>query len=305
MIRKGSRTLMVLLVVTGVCGDAIAQYPYGRRPDLPPELQRESSRISNPTANPYAPAKTPEAPKKQTPAVGTPSLPGYGSGTVPGAGVRPSAMPGSTLPGAALPTGTSVPPQATPAVGQPLKPMPLLNPYPQPQPRANTGAAVYGQHNPVYPQEKPFADYKAPGAFSPYMNLYRRDTVPGMDNYTMYVKPAIEAQQQEATARQQAQAARQQQAEAQRAAEMSRLPQVGASYGNLNSGASGTTYGFGTLPPTPPAADVATPGSDTSAEKEKGTDQETEDELGTVRINLLNPYLPAGTGTGTPTKVIP
>ncbi len=39
---------------------------------------------------------------------------------------------------------------------------------------------------------KPFANYRRPPAFSPYMNLFRDDTVNGLDNYNAFVRPAME-----------------------------------------------------------------------------------------------------------------
>ena len=47
---------------------------------------------------------------------------------------------------------------------------------------------------------KPFSNYRAPSAYSPYMNIFREDNSSrGINNYYSYVKPALDQQHQDTT----------------------------------------------------------------------------------------------------------
>lgn len=216
--------------------------------------------------------------------------------TVPTPGRNLTQVPGlNGLPQPGNNVGTSVTPNT---VMQPMrptqnvsKPLPPLNPYPQPTLQAPTGRVQYGQHNPSASTQKPFADYQKPATFSPYMNLYRRDNFSGIDNYNLYVKPALEAEQQNAQTQREIMDLRQQQQQQQQAATQPTRSQ-GVVYGRLNSGV-GASYGFsgssGLRQTAPPAAEQA-------PQEEEEEEEEKKEERGNLYINPYNPYLPPGVG---------
>ena len=51
----------------------------------------------------------------------------------------------------------------------------------------------FQQQTPVI--RKPFSWYQTPSDFSPYLHLYREDTVEGIDNYNLLVKPLLDQQE--------------------------------------------------------------------------------------------------------------
>lgn len=234
---------------------------------------------------PKDPRSQPTMGTAQPKAGGAVSAPaGYGSGQVPGGGnVAPSVTPNTVMPGAA--------PGARPAGGTARPPMPLLNPYPQAQPMVHNIPVTYGQHTPRGPVEKPFANYQAAPVVSPYMNLYRRDNYTGVDNYTFYVKPALQAEQdrqQTQTRLNELQRAQTEQQAAQYNASV-RTATVGASYGQVNTGYTaphpGASYGFSGIG-APIRPEVAP-----APEEEKKTDKEKMDEDGKKRMPVINPYM--------------
>ena len=192
-----------------------------------------------------------------------------------------------------IPSGTAVPHAQQPA----YKPMPVFNPYQQTNRKiSGGGAAVYGQFTPSGPVDRPFEHYQAPSHISPYMQLYRTDNILGIDNYNMYVKPAIEAEQQRIEMQNQLDTLQQQQQ-----AQMQQNPQLfqqnpqstqsvsGAVYGNINSGLGAS---YNTTAPNVPTTEQATSQEDEEDETQK-TDQQT-DQNTTPNYNVLNPYIPAG-----------
>lgn len=216
--------------------------------------------------------------------------------TVPTPGRNLTQVPGlNGLPQTGNNVGTSVTPNT---VMQPMrptqnvsKPLPPLNPYPQPTLQAPTGRVQYGQHNPSASTQKPFADYQKPATFSPYMNLYRRDNFSGIDNYNLYVKPALEAEQQNAQTQREIMDLRQQQQQQQSATQSTRSQ--GVVYGRLNSGV-GASYGFSGssgLRQTAPPAEQAP-----QEEEDEEDEEEKKEERGNLYINPYNPYLPPGVG---------
>ncbi len=206
---------------------------------------------------------------------------------------------------AGLPQGGNIP--GAGVTGTTGRPMPTLNPYQnlqQPQVRSFNGPAQYGQHNPSAATEKPFANYEAAPLINPYMNLYRRDNFTGIDNYNLYVKPAIEAEQKrqqmqhQLNAMQENQTQYQQQAQTQFNANVGAAT-VGASYGQMNTGTNvnqpGASYGFSGTGPTvhvdPEAAAVKTDKEklDEKAEKDKKEEEEK-------NASYFNPYVPQRRG---------
>lgn len=256
-----------ILVLSGV--SASAQYP---APGAPM------------TASPSAPAMVPAAP-----GVAAPSRPAITSAT-PNT-VNAGFPQGGTVPGIPGASG---------------RPMPTLNPYQgmqQSPVRSFNGPAQYGQHTPSAAPEKPFANYEAAPMISPYMNLYRRDNYTGIDNYNMYVKPALEAEQK----RQQMQMQLNSMQEAQTQQQIQQQAQfntnvgastVGASYGQMNTGMNanrpGASYGFSGSGPTV----HVDPASLEKTDKEKADEKaEKEDEKDDEKdAAYFNPYVPKRRG---------
>lgn len=118
-------------------------------------------------------------------------------------------------------------------------PVPFLNPYPDPAARINSVPVQYNAGTPAGVQ-KPFADYRAPDNFSPWMNLYRGGNRSGIDNYNFYVRPALEAQQQRDQTQRDMRNMQQQQNTA--TAQQQNQARYGASYGDLTRGPA--SYGF-------------------------------------------------------------
>jgi len=239
-----------------------------------------------------------------------------------GAPVTPSATP-SNLPVTQGAVGTGVMqsttpntvntqfPQGIPVVsGANGQPMPMLNPYQQnqqPQTRSFNGPVQYGQHTNPGPVEKPFANMQQKPILSPYMNFYRRDTVPGIDNYNMYVKPALEAEQQRQQMQQQIQTLQQNQNQTQIQQQTQfnatvGAQTVGAAYGQMNTGMNanrpGASYGFSGTGPTVHVDPNAAAKTDKEKMDEKAeTEKEDEEEqMG----SYFNPYTPAGKGVMRP-----
>ena len=196
---------------------------------------------------------------------------------------------GTITSGGMIPSGTAIPQAQKPS----YKPMPVFNPYQQTTRQiSGGGAAVYGQFTPSGTIDRPFEHYQAPSPISPYMQLYRTDNHSGIDNYNMYVKPAIEAEQQRVEMQNQLEVLQQQQQ-----VQMQQNPQQlqpnpqsvqsvsGAVYGNINSGL-GASYNTST-PNAPPA-------DQTNMENDEQEDSNKKDQNTTSDYNALNPYLPAG-----------
>ena len=197
-------------------------------------------------------------------------------------------------------------PRGVPSVsGTTGQPMPLLNPYQQNQNQTRTfnGPVQYGQHTPTGTVAKPFENVQEKPFLSPYMNFYRRDRVPGIDNYNMYVKPALEAEKQRQQTQQQIQALQQNQ-------NQTRIEQqaqfnanvgaqtVGASYGQMNTGMNanrpGASYGFSGTGPTVHVDPNAAEKTDKEKIDEKA--EEEKEEAG----SYFNPYAPNGKGVMRP-----
>lgn len=235
-----------------------------------------SQTVPTPYGNSPTPGIVPTIP---TPGRDLTQVPGLNGLPQPGRGVSNSVTPNTVMP-------TVRPTQNV------SKPLPPLNPYPQPTLQAPTGRVQYGQHNPSASTQKPFANYQKPPNFSPYMNLYRRDNFSGIDNYNFYVKPALEAERQNAEMQREIHdLQRQQQTQQQSAAAPSGSSQ-GVVYGRLNSGV-GASYGFqgnSGLPATAPASEK------TPKEEEQEKEEEKKNERGNLYINPYNPYLPPGVG---------
>ncbi len=182
------------------------------------------------------------------------------------------------------------------------KPMPTLNPYAaqQTQPtRSFNGPVQYGQHTPAQAPEKPFANYEAAPVLSPYMNLYRRDHVAGIDNYNLYVKPALEAEQNRKQMQSQINSIQQNQNQTkiQQQTQFNAnvgAQTVGASYGQMNTGMNanrpGASYGFSGSGPT---VHVNSEAVQEKTDKEK-IDDEAEENEETVekKAAYFNPYAP-------------
>ncbi|MDO4585288.1 MAG: hypothetical protein Q4D62_14450 [Planctomycetia bacterium] len=232
-------------------------------------------------------SQTVPMPYGNSPVSGTVPTPGKDLTQVPGLGGLP--QPGGGVSTSVTPNTVTQPMRPTQNVSKPLPP---LNPYPQPTLQAPTGRVQYGQHNPSASTQKPFANYQKPSNFSPYMNLYRRDNFSGVDNYNFYVKPALEAEQQKAEMQREIHDLQRQQQQQQTATPSATQP--GAVYGRLNSGA-GASYGFpgrSGLPSTPAVATEKTP----KEEEQEKEEEEKKEERGSLHINPYNPYLPPGVG---------
>lgn len=241
--------------------------------------------------------------------VHTPSAPaGFGSGTVPGVGVK-SGTTESRSPNNALgelggdfsgdilgdlnriPAGVAPAPSASrggPGVLNPYAPAkpgqqaPFVNPYPPANARINSVPVQYNAGTPAGVQ-KPFADYRAPDNFSPWMNLYRGGNRSGVDNYNFYVRPALEAQREKEQAQHDMRSMQQQQNAA--ATQQHNQGRYGASYGDLSRGPA--SYGFsggasapGAYSPAP-ASPVLAPQDDTPNK-----------DLNTNPPTSVNPYAP-------------
>ncbi|MBE6427762.1 MAG: hypothetical protein E7028_04115 [Planctomycetaceae bacterium] len=247
----------------------------------------------------------------------------------PGTQVTPSALP----PGAAVsqPAGTSLPAiQSTtpnsvnsqftqggnvpgmPGIpGAAGKPMPTLNPYAaqQAQPtRSFNGPVQYGQHTPSQAPEKPFANYEAAPVLSPYMNLYRRDNFTGIDNYNLYVKPALEAEQKRKQMQNQLNTVQQNQnqTKVQQQTQFNTnvgAQTVGAAYGQMNTGTNtnrpGASYGFSGSGPT---VHVNPEANQEKTDKEKMDEEaeEDEDKEEEKKAAYFNPYAPNRRGVVRP-----
>lgn len=238
-------------------------------------------------ANPTTPTPVAGSVTSGTPA----ATPQAGMATQP----MPTAAGGTTTSAGVIPSGTAA--QKT----QPAyKPMPVFNPYQQTNRKiSGGGAAIYGQFTPSGPVDRPFEHYQAPSPVSPYMQLYRTDNFSGIDNYNMYVKPAIEAEQQRIEMQNQLETLQQQQQ-----AQMRQNPQQfqqnpqstnsvsGAVYGNVNSGLGAS---YNTTTPNAPQAEqpAAKEASEDEKDDSKQTDQQT-DQNTKPNYNALNPYIPAG-----------
>ena len=211
----------------------------------------------------------------------------------PQAGMAAQQMPmtGTTTSAGMIPSGTV-------SKTQPVyKPMPVFNPYQQTTRQiSGGGAAVYGQFTPSGTVDRPFEHYQAPSPISPYMQLYRTDNVSGIDNYNMYVKPAIEAEQQRIEMQNQLDALQQQQTQMQQTQQFQQ-PQTGtqsvsgAVYGNINSGLGAS---YSTTTPNAPTVEPSPTAEEEEQDETKQTDQQT-DQNTTPNYNALNPYIPAGT----------
>lgn len=195
-------------------------------------------------------------------------------------------------------------PQGVPAVpGATGQPMPLLNPYQQNQNQTRTfnGPVQYGQHTPTGQVAKPFENVQEKPFLSPYMNFYRRDRVPGIDNYNMYVKPALEAEKQRQQTQQQIQALQenQNQTRIEQQAQFNAnvgAQTVGASYGQMNTGMNanrpGASYGFSGTGPTVHVDPNAAEKTDKEKMDEKAEEEKEEEQAG----SYFNPYAPDGKG---------
>ena len=240
----------------------------------------------------------------------------------PGTATTPSAMPPGMSAGAAAPAGRAPIQSATPnsvntqfpqggaspfaVAGANGRPMPTLNPYQtmqaQQQTRAFNGPVQYGQHTPAAAPEKPFADYEAAPVLSPYMQLFRRDNFTGIDNYNLYVKPALEAEakrqqmQQQLNAIQQNQSQTQVQQQAQFNSNVGAAT-VGAAYGQMNTGMNannpGASYGFSGSGPT---VHVDPARAQEKTDKEKIDEEAEEDEEDAKQPAYFNPYTPTRRG---------
>lgn len=243
----------------------------------------------------------------------------------PGTQVAPSALPpaatmaptaGTSTPTIQSATPNSVNSQFTqggnvpgmPGIpGANGKPMPTLNPYAaqQAQPtRSFNGPVQYGQHTPTQAPEKPFANYEAAPVLSPYMNLYRRDHVAGIDNYNLYVKPALEAEQNRKQMQSQLNAIQQNQNQTkiQQQTQFNTsvgAQTVGAAYGQMNTGMNtnrpGASYGFSGTGPT-----VHTNSEATSEKTDKEKIDEEDDETVEKNAAYFNPYAPNRRGVVRP-----
>ena len=174
--------------------------------------------------------------------------------------------------------------------------MPLLNPYQQTAQQTNYTPTVYGQYTPKGQIDPPFSDYDPSYKVNPYMNLYRTDNNTGFDNYTIYVKPALEAEAKERALRQEISNMKQaQQAAADRQIQEAAMATGGSVYGNLNSGL-GASYGAVNPPTTAPAPAAATAPSTEATEKEKeeAAAEGLEKQTRAPNFNQLNPYIPTG-----------
>ncbi|MGN1274159.1 MAG: hypothetical protein ACI4UF_06160, partial [Thermoguttaceae bacterium] len=192
-------------------------------------------------------------------------------------------------------------PQGAPVVpGANGQPMPLLNPYQQNQNQTRTfnGPVQYGQYTPSGQVTKPFANVQEKPYISPYMNFYRRDRVPGIDNYNMYVKPALDAEKERQQTQQQIQTLQenQNQTRIQQEAQFNAnvgAQTVGASYGQMNTGMNanrpGASYGFSGRGPTVHVDPNAAEKTDKEKKDEKA---EEEEQAG----SYFNPYAPNGKG---------
>ncbi len=184
------------------------------------------------------------------------------------------------------------------------KPMPTLNPYQNMQAPAPVrdfnGPVLYGQHTPSSAPEKPFANYEPAPVLSPYMNLYRRDNFTGIDNYNLYVKPAIQAEQKRQQMQQQLNSVQQtqnQQAVQQQVQFNTNVgaSTVGSSYGQMNTGMRannpGASYGFSGTGPTvhvdPKSVNVQT--DKEKMDKELEEDEKEQDEKEAAYFNPYNP----------------
>lgn len=202
--------------------------------------------------------KTMSAPKQTG---GSTAPAGYGSGRT-AAQIKASPQPVTVMPGANIPA--NIQPRQVPAYAAPTANtirMPL-NPYQAGQGYIKSHPVQYGQPAVGRAPVKPFSEISPTPVISPYMNLYRRDNVSGIDNYNFYVRPALQAQQEKEQLRRELNAL-----EAQNSAlQPTLVPPTGATYGEINYGtvsgnrtgvyqAPGAHYGFNPNPPsvyTPP-----------------------------------------------------
>lgn len=276
MLRK-SIFQMGLIAVLALTGNfAAAQYP-------------APCSATNPTATPPGMAVT------NGPAMGHPAI----------QSATPNSVNSQFTQGGNVPGMTAVP-------GATGRPMPTLNPYQplQQQPvRSFNGPVQYGQHTSAGSVEKPFANYEAAPVISPYMNLYRRDNLSGIDNYNLYVKPAMDAEQKRQQMQTQLNTLQQNQSQTQvqQQAQFNTnvgAQTVGASYGQLNAGMNannpGASYGFSGSGPTVHVDPAAAEDGKTDKEKMDEKAQKDEEEEDEKQGAYFNPYAPKRRGVVRP-----
>ncbi len=93
--------------------------------------------------------------------------------------------------------GLGLPPSPTATSSLPAGPHQAYGPYSPTGVRQQTtpqrSAASHYPQTTIPSGSKPFSRYTRPQAYSPYMSLFRNDnTERGIDNYSLYVKPALE-----------------------------------------------------------------------------------------------------------------
>ena len=209
--------------------------------------------------------------------------------------------PGNLAPDSILPTPQNDPnrkPRPTGATaGAGVMP---VSPYQVTTPRIGTGNVQYGQHFPQNPQ-KPFEGYKPAPKFNPWLEMNRGGNYTGIDNYTLYVKPALEAEQE----RQNSQSRMHEtQLRQQNAARAERPAAVGASYGDINNGV-GATYGVADPSAYGVTGSSSAAKTGTSRKAPKAEDEEDEEEaprkpVKSNNFDNLNPYAPAGNKSSMP-----
>ncbi|MDO4629052.1 MAG: hypothetical protein Q4C70_07700 [Planctomycetia bacterium] len=200
-----------------------------------------------------------------------------------------------------------------PGIPGTASPMPSLNPYQnmqsQPVVRDFNGPVQYGQHTPSVAPEKPFANYEPAPILSPYMNLYRRDNYTGIDNYNLYVKPAIQAEQKRQQMQNQLNTVQQnqnQQAVQQQVQFNTNVgvSTVGASYGQMNTGMNankpGASYGFSGRGPTVHVDPNSVKQPMTDKEKQDAEAEKDEKEQDEKEAAYFNPYNPTRRGVTRP-----
>lgn len=251
-------------------------------------------------ASPYPAPGTATTPSAMPPGMSA------GAGAVPGRAPIQSATPNSV--NTQYPQGAASPFAVTGANG---RPMPTLNPYQtmqSPQTRSFNGPVQYGQHTPAAAPEKPFSDYEAAPVLSPYMQLFRRDNFTGIDNYNLYVKPALEAEQKRKQMQNQLNTVQQNQnqTKVQQQTQFNTnvgAQTVGAAYGQMNTGTNtnrpGASYGFSGSGPT---VHVNPEANQEKTDKEKMDEEaeEDEDKEEEKKAAYFNPYAPNRRGVVRP-----
>ncbi len=168
-------TMRGIVVLTGCLAFWLVAAGFAQQPASKPtatappsDVPSASALPSGPAPSSLAPAAAAPGPSASMPTGPRPFLPASPADERSQGGARPSVSAG-----------------APPSFGSPYVTSPVVAP---------PAAAVYGAaSSPTDVRDKPFSDYRPSSPISPYMNLYRFNPS-GIDNYNLFVRPALEQQ---------------------------------------------------------------------------------------------------------------